>query len=370
MYESFYKFTAKPFRLTPDPRFLYKSDGHSRALAYLRYGLHCGEGFVVVTGEIGAGKTTILRTLMESLKSEPIAAAQITTTQIDSHDLLRLIASAFNLRSQNTPKAQLLRDIEAFLLARAKEKKRVLLIIDEAQNLPMESLEELRMLSNIQFGEQAILQSFLLGQGEFRDTLRSSSLEQFRQRVLATYHLGPMNLEETTGYIKHRLGMVGWKGDPEITEEAFLLIFDYTGGVPRRINTFCDRMFLYGSLEQLHKFDETVVREVIKARQEETGEQDEPPAAAVEAESSDEPPAQSVQQAQGKRARLRLAETTTSDTDRRIIALEKRMSDLEASLAAERERFMKFLMISVFADGKMNLSELLESTRKEGGTKS
>jgi general secretion pathway protein A len=366
MYEEFYKFTSKPFRLTPDPRFLYKSDGHSRALAYLRYGLHCGEGFVVVTGEVGTGKTTLLRTLMESLKSEPIAAAQITTTQIDSVDLLRLIASAFKLRSENSPKAQLLRDIEAFLLARAREKKRVLLIIDEAQNLPMESLEELRMLSNIQSGDTAILQSFLLGQGEFRETLRSSSLEQFRQRVLATYHLGPMNLEETSAYIKHRLGLVGWKGDPEITDDAFGKIYEYTGGIPRKINTFCDRLFLYGSLEELHKFDEPIVSLVIKSRQEEIGESitDEHGHENSEDNFAAEPAAS------GSRARLQLADNTISDTQRRLLALEKRVSELEGTMGTDRDRLAKFVMAALFSDSKVDISQLLESTRKEGGSKS
>lgn len=365
MYEGFYKFNAKPFRLTPDPHFLYKSDGHSRALAYLRYGLHCGEGFVVVTGEVGTGKTTILRTLLESLKSEPIAAAQITTTQVDSVDLLRLIASAFKLRSENAPKAQLLRDIEAFLLARAREKKRVLLVIDEAQNLPMESLEELRMLSNIQSGDQAILQSFLLGQGEFRETMRSDSLEQFRQRVLATYHLGPMNLEETSAYIKHRLGLVGWKDDPEITEDAYQKIHEYTGGIPRKINTFCDRLFLVGSIEELHKFDGATVESVIKARQEETGELSADEASHEESQTSmaDEPAGT------GSRARLHLADNTISDTQRRLLALEKRVTELEGTLGADRERLAKFVMMALFADSKIDISELLESTRKEGTSK-
>lgn len=363
MYEGYYKFTAKPFRLTPDPKFLYRSKGHARALAYLQYGLHSGEGFVIVTGDVGTGKTTLMRTLMESVKRERIAAAQITTTQLDSHELLRLIVSSFNIRPQNlpqnVPKAQLLYDIEAFLLARAKEKKRVLLIIDEAQNLPVESLEELRMLSNIQYGDSAILQSFLLGQREFQDTLRSGSLEQFRQRVLASYHLGALSQEETTEYIHHRLSMVGWKGDPAITEMAYQKIFEHTQGVPRKINTFCDRLFLYGSLEELHQFDEVTVGYIIEERLKETGDEPE-----IDNEQSDETQAQTHSIATNEPVRLRLADNSISDTEVRLLALEKRISDLEANAGPDRDRIVKYLLKVLLSD--VSITELLEHFPKEG----
>lgn len=362
MYEGYYKFTAKPFRLTPDPKFLYKSKGHARALAYLQYGLHSGEGFVIVTGDVGTGKTTLMRTLMDSLKREPIAAAQITTTQVDSHDLLRLIVAAFNIRPQNLPqnipKAQLLYDIETFLIARAREKKRALLIIDEAQNLPVESIEELRMLSNIQYGDNAILQSFLLGQAEFQDTLRSSSLEQFRQRVLASYHLGALSQEETTEYIQHRLGLVGWKGDPAITEMAFHKIYEHTKGIPRKINTFCDRLFLYGSLEELHQFDEENVDFVIQERLKETGESD------SDKEQSSQTQARIQGEGPNEPVRLRLADNPIGDTEARLLSLEKRISDLEAHAGPDRERIAKYLLTKLLSD--IDIAELLESSRKEG----
>lgn len=363
MYEGYYNFTAKPFRLTPDPKFLYKSKGHARALAYLQYGLHSGEGFVIVTGDVGTGKTTLMRTLMESIKRERIAAAQITTTQLDSQELLRLIVSSFNIRPQNlpqnVPKAQLLYDIEAFLLARAKEKKRVLLIVDEAQNLPVESLEELRMLSNIQYGDSAILQSFLLGQREFQDTLRSGSLEQFRQRVLTSYHLGALSQEETTEYIHHRLGMVGWKGDPAITEMAYQRIFEQTQGVPRKINTFCDRLFLYGSLEELHEFDENTVNHVINERLNEIGEESD-----SSKEEFDE--SQSLKPAviTNEPVRLRLAGNSNSDTEGRLLALEKRIADLEENAGPDRDKIIKYLLKVLLSDA--NITDLLESIPKEG----
>jgi len=366
MYEAYYKFSAKPFRLTPDPRFLYRSKGHARALAYLRYGLHTGEGFVVVTGEVGAGKTTLMRTLMDTLRHESIMAAQITTTQVDSHDLLRMVASAFNIRSQNlaqnASKSQLLADIEAFLLERGREKKRVLLIIDEAQNLPVETLEELRMLSNIQFGEQAILHCFMLGQGGFQETLRSGLLEQFRQRVLASYHLGPLSQDESIEYIHHRLGLVGWKGDPEITESAHQLIYQNTNGIPRKINTLCDRLFLYGSLEELHKFDEEIVDLVLKERMHEIGGSDEEEGdlGLASADSPSEP--------HGSRTRthLHLANSVVDDTERRLLSLEKRLAELEGLSTVDRERLAKNFMLALFPEFEIDIHELLESTRKEG----
>ncbi len=364
MYEGYYKFSAKPFRLTPDPRFLYMSKGHARALAYLRYGLHCGEGFVVVTGEVGAGKTTLMRTLMDNLRHESIMAVQITTTQVDSHDFLRMVASSLNLTAQNlrqnVPKAQLLADIEAFLLARGREKKRVLLIIDEAQNLPMESLEELRMLSNIQYGEQAILHSFMLGQGEFQETLRSGTLEQFRQRVLASYHLGPLSQDETVEYIHHRLGLVGWKGDPEITESAYQLIHQNSGGIPRKINTLCDRLFLYGSIEELHSFDETTIDLVLKERMHEIGGSDEEEGDLALGHTD------SAGESQGSRTRLRLADGVIDDTERRLLSLEKRLKELEGLNDVDRERLAKKFMMALFPDFEINIQELLESSRKEG----
>jgi putative secretion ATPase (PEP-CTERM system associated) len=364
MYEGYYNFTAKPFRLTPDPKFLYKSKGHARALAYLQYGLHSGEGFVIVTGDVGTGKTTLMRTLMESIKRERIAAAQITTTQLDSQELLRLIVSSFNIRPQNlpqnVPKAQLLYDIEAFLLARAKEKKRVLLIVDEAQNLPVESLEELRMLSNIQYGDNAILQSFLLGQREFQDTLRSGSLEQFRQRVLTSYHLGALSQEETTEYIHHRLGMVGWKGDPTITEMAYQRIFEQTQGIPRKINTFCDRLFLYGSLEELHEFDENTVNHVINERLNEIGEESE----TGKDETDNQPQSLKPSAIINEPIRLRLAESPNNDIEGRLLALEKRIASLEANAGPDRDKIIKYLLRVLLSDA--NISELLESIPKEG----
>ncbi len=264
MYESFYKLSAKPFQLSPDPKFFFGSRGHKRAMSYLRYGLTQGEGFIVITGGVGTGKTTLVRTLFSELSKENIIAAQLVTTHLQADDTLRMVAASFGLAHEGASKASILKNLEIFLTARAREGKRVLLVVDEAQNLPVESLEELRMLSNFETGGRSLLQSFLLGQNEFRNTMQSASLEQMRQRVIAAYHLDPLDAEETKAYIEHRLQLVGWDNNPEISRAAHQLIFEATAGVPRRINTFCDRLLLFGYLEELTVLDESHVNEVAK----------------------------------------------------------------------------------------------------------
>lgn len=263
MYESFYKLSAKPFQLSPDPRFFFGSQGHKRAMSYLRYGLTQGEGFIIITGGVGTGKTTLVRALFEGLAKENVVAAQLVTTHLEAEDTLRMVAASFGLAHEGASKAAILKNLETFLKARAREGKRVLLVIDEAQNLPIESLEELRMLSNFQVDGRALIQSFLLGQEEFKATLQNESLEQLRQRVIAAYHLDPLGAEEMRKYIEHRLKLVGWKNNPMITDGAFAAMFDYTSGVPRRINTFCDRLLLFGYLDELAELNDQHVKEVI-----------------------------------------------------------------------------------------------------------
>jgi general secretion pathway protein A len=264
MYENYYGFSAKPFRLRPDPHFFYGSKGHKRAMAYLDYGLSQGEGFIVITGEVGAGKTTLVRNLLNNLPSEQIIAAHIVNTHLDSDDTLRMVVSAFGLEYENVSKADLLTRLERFLRACDQEGRRALLIVDEAQNLTARTVEELRMLSNFQTDDRPLLQTFLLGQPEFRTTLHSVGMQQLRQRVIASYHLGPMDAAETQAYIEHRLATVGWNGDPSFTAGAHAAIFGYTGGIPRKTNTLCDRLLLMGYLEELHAFTEDDVNTVIR----------------------------------------------------------------------------------------------------------
>lgn len=264
MYESYYGLSAKPFQLKPDPHFFFGSKGHKRAMAYLEYGLSQGEGFIVITGEVGAGKTTLMRNLFRKLESEKIVAAQIVNTHVDADDILRMVAAAFGLPHEGANKTSLLTRLEQFFRQCDAEGRRALLVVDEAQNLTPRAVEELRMLSNFQTSDKSLLQTFLLGQPEFRRTLLSGNMQQLLQRVIATYHLGPMDSEETRAYIEHRLSTVGWQGRPALHDDAFAEIYNYTRGIPRKINTLCDRMFLMGYLENLDAFGRAEVRQVIK----------------------------------------------------------------------------------------------------------
>lgn len=263
MYESFYHLRAKPFALNPDPRFFFGSKGHKRAMAYLEYGLSLSEGFIVITGEVGAGKTMLVRYLFKKLEHENVIAAQLVSTQLDADDMLRAVAAAFGLEQEGLSKASVLKKLEGYLLYVVKQGKRPLLVVDEAQNLSPRAVEELRMLSNFQHADKPLLQSFLLGQPEFRITLQSEEMQQLKQRVIASYHLGAIDLSETRAYILHRLDLVGWKNDPTISDAAFERIYEYTGGIPRKINTLCDRLLLLGFLSEKHEFSEVEVQEVI-----------------------------------------------------------------------------------------------------------
>lgn len=263
MYTDYYRFNAKPFRLSPDPRFFFGSRAHARALAYLRYGLSQGEGFIVVTGGIGTGKTTLVKSLFQELDPSQVVAAQLVTTQLEADELLRSVVASFGLPYEGMGKAALLKHFEDFLRGHARQGRRVLLVVDEAQNLPPKSLEELRMLSNFQIGETPLLQSFLLGQEEFRHTLQEPSMEQLRQRVIASSHLTPLTEEETRDYIEHRLRVVGWDGrQPMFTEGVYPAIHRFTQGIPRLINVFSDRLMLYGFLEELREFSPAAVEAV------------------------------------------------------------------------------------------------------------
>lgn len=246
MYEAFYGLSSKPFQLSPDPSFYFGSKQHRRAKAYLDYGVLRSDGFIVITGEIGAGKTTLLRGLLDSLNRSNVVIGNVVTTQLDAEDTLRMVGAAFGVRVKELSKSELLMALEAFLVGQVAQGKRCLLIVDEAQNLTPRAVEELRMLSNFQFGNQSLLQTFLVGQPEFRQILQSPEMEQFRQRVAATCHIGPLAEDETQRYIEHRLKCAGSAGKPSFDPETFASIHGASHGIPRRINSLCDRLLLLG----------------------------------------------------------------------------------------------------------------------------
>ncbi|MEJ2553102.1 MAG: XrtA-associated ATPase [Gammaproteobacteria bacterium] len=358
MYESFYKLTTRPFQLSSDPNFFYGSPGHKRAMSYLRYGLTQGEGFIVITGDIGTGKTMLVNTLFNDLSKENVVAAQLVTTQLEADDTLRMVAASFGLAHEGLDKATILKNLETFMTSRMRQGKRVLLLVDEAQNLPPRSLEELRMLSNFQLGGRVLFQSFLLGQVEFRNTIQAKGLEQLRQRVIAAYHLEPLDEEQTCGYIEHRLHTAGWTGDPKFSDAAYADIYKYTGGVPRRINTLCDRLLLFGVLEELHEFDADQVDTVVKELKNETSSDDfaEMPPGRHETRGKDTPQEKDATGTLSVKGSQTAAKGGSSpgarpfaadaDVETRLAALEQRVMELEEALGRETARLRRAIILS------------------------
>jgi putative secretion ATPase (PEP-CTERM system associated) len=335
MYESFYGLTGKPFQLNPDPAFYFGSRQHRRAMAYLEYGLHQNEGFIVVTGDVGAGKTTIVRSLLDKLDAEKVVAGNLVSTQIDADDTLRLVASSFGLRTKNIEKSDLLLSLEAFLVSVSQQGKRALLIVDEAQNLTPRAIEELRMLSNFQLETHALLQSFLVGQPEFRRTMQSPAMLQLRQRVIAACHIGPLDADETRGYIEHRLKCVGWKGDPAFQPGAYEGIYKAATGIPRRINAICDRLLLSGYLAGHREFKREDVDMVAREMHEETIDAEVAPDAPAATPVADAPKGIAARRSAGDAVNRLQLDAKSADEATRLLAkmqsdpLEERMTRLE-----------------------------------------
>ncbi len=251
MYEEFYKFNSKPFQLIPDLRYLFHSKGHQQALSYFNYGLEQGEGFVTITGEIGAGKTTLIQALLSELSDKNVIVATMVAANLDAMGILAMIASVFGLPFESKSKVSLLKTLEDHFLEFRRNGKKVLLVVDEAQTLNTDALEELRILSNLERDGIAVMQIFLVGQAELRQTILSREFEHLRQRIIASYHLDPLSESETREYIEYRLEQVGWKGDsPTIEDAVYAQIYQWTQGIPRRINLICDRLFVFGFLEE------------------------------------------------------------------------------------------------------------------------
>ncbi|MEO9190409.1 MAG: AAA family ATPase [Acetobacteraceae bacterium] len=318
MYDAFYKLAGAPFQLTPDSRFFFGSTGHSRAISHLIYGLSQEEGFIVVTGEVGAGKTTLVEQLWAQLDRATYAMGRIVTTLVSGDDLLRLAVGSLGVEGSSADKATLLRRFEQAVRAHRAAGRRCLLVVDEVQNLPLGALEELRMLSNITIDGRASLQTILLGQPQFRAMLGSKDLEQLRQRVLASYHLGPLSEPETRAYVEHRLRTVGWSDDPHWTDGAFVALFRETGGLPRRINTLCGRVLLYGALEETHVVTAEMVEATAAELARDLGAGQPPPQAPPRIEMSEE---RNTEQLDGRIAALEQGVARQGRTLHRLVEL-------------------------------------------------
>src|SRR3569833_2764566 len=233
-------------------------------MAYLGYGLAQGEGFITITGDIGAGKSTLVAHLLATIDRERLNAIHIASTQVDGDDLLRLVAQGLGIATKNTKKARLLDAGEQRLEEEARSGRRTLLVVDEAQNLSTAALEELRMLSNFTRQGRALVQTLLLGQPEFRDRVAGEpALEQLRQRAIASHHLEPIEANEVEPYLVHRLACVGWQSRPSFTPEAFAALYRHSGGVPRRLNQLANRLLLQGAVEQADSLDGADVERVV-----------------------------------------------------------------------------------------------------------
>ena len=348
MYDSFYGFSARPFQLTPDARFWFESSTHRTAMSYLAYGLAQGEGFIVVTGEVGSGKTTLVGHVMDSIDPARLTAARLVSTNVGAEDLLRLAADAFGLAPPSGGKAGVLAVLEAFFHEEARAGRRVLLVVDEAQNLPVAALEELRMLSNFQLGNQPLVQLFLLGQPEFRSTVaHAPELEQLRQRVIANHHLDAMLPEEIEPYIIHRLSLVGWQENPVLAPSVYDEVFAATGGIPRRVNLLLGRLLLFGAVEERHELDGDDVVAVVEDMASASAAPAQSPAPAPIAETQPmataaavAPPATAAAAAARVLSMDPRTERQLAERGEQIALLQRRVNALEA-LTAEQDQAIR-----------------------------
>ena len=263
MYLDFYKLKQSPFDLTPNPRFLFQSQKHRESYNNLLYGIRERKGFVQLTGEVGAGKTTICRAMLRQLDIN-FTVAVILNPVLNPDELMRAIATEFGLEVKDMDRHGTVAAINKFLVQQVEQCGDAVLIIDEAQNLSEELLEQMRLLSNLEMENRKLLQIVLLGQPELRDRLNSPRLSQLRQRITVRYHLMPLTRDEVDHYIQHRLAQAGAKGKPQFTRWALWRIFHYSRGVPRLVNAVCDKALLAGFIEKSNLIDFRMVGRAIR----------------------------------------------------------------------------------------------------------
>lgn len=264
MYEEFYGFKELPFNVTPDPRFLYRSRSHREALAYITYGIFQKKGFIAVTGEVGVGKTTVVNAFID-LFQPSLEVAFVFTTRFPFDQLLYLICRDYGLEVEGKNKAQTLLVLNEFLITQYERNRNTVLIIDEAQNLSPEVLEELRMLSNLETRDSKLLQIMLVGQPELEGILNMNEMRQLRQRIPGICRISMLDHDEVVSYVKTRIEIAGaGNGGPHFTEDSLDEIFHYSGGTPRLINILCDRALLIGYVSNTKTIDGRIVREGIR----------------------------------------------------------------------------------------------------------
>jgi putative secretion ATPase (PEP-CTERM system associated) len=368
MFDEFYGLDARPFQLTPDPAFYFESLTHRKALSYLGYGLAQGEGFVAITGEVGAGKSTLVAHLMATIDPAQLTAAQIVTSALDGDEIVHVVARAFGLEVEGHDKATALGEIEHFLHEEARAGRRSLLIVDESQNLEIAALEELRMLSNFQLGAYPLLQTLLLGQPEFRTLLlEHPELEQLRQRVIATHHLEPMQAREVKPYIEHRMNRAGWQGTPSFDPAIFAELHEATGGIPRRINQVVSRLLLLGAVEQREHIDTAMLAQVLGEFSDDgtiaiVSQQAVEPAPVSEPNPESEAPAFARQPEPAREAMVAAAaiEAAIAERDAQIQELQQAVIEL-ANAAEEREEAQRIGQRTQHAELSAAVSEQISA---------
>jgi putative secretion ATPase (PEP-CTERM system associated) len=335
MYERFYQLRERPFALSPDPEYLYPSRVHREALDYLRYGLESQAGFVVITGEIGSGKTTLLQTLLRGLDSQT-TVGRIVNTMLEPRELIETIMIDFGLEAQNRSKPMMLRDLAQYLVDQRLAGRLVLLVIDEAQNLSLGALEELRMLSNLETEKSKLMQIVLVGQPNLRDKLAAPELEQLRQRITVSYHLSPLDAGETANYVNHRLRRAALGAPLEFPRDVTDVIHARSRGVPRIINVICDAALVFGYAEERRQIDMALIVDVL-SELEMTGVLPRDVAGATASERS---PSEPVAAAAGPVTAARQEELQRAELASRAVmeAAARRSAEMEQREATLRQR--------------------------------
>jgi type II secretory pathway predicted ATPase ExeA len=355
MYVSHFELSGRPFQLTADPRFYFESATHRKAMSYLGYGLAQGEGFIVITGDEGAGKSTLVGHLMATIDPQRLTAVKIVSHDMDGESLLRRAAHAFGIATDGVEKRHVLSRLEAFMHHQARAGRRSLLIVDEAQALSLDALEALRQLSNYQLGGQSLVQIFLLGRTGFRDfVMGHDALEMLRQRIIASHHLDTLQAEEIRPYLEHRLKVAGWMGRPSFAPQALALLGQTSGGVPSRLNILAGKAMecaaqagtdwidgvivqqacaLLGETPAVIQADELIVADALP----------EPAQSPVEAEQSIEPPLADVEAMRAEVRSLRAAAEAVRASDPMPEDLADRLCQIETRLAEQDDMLRQIL---------------------------